>query len=216
LAIAYDQRGCGGTTCEDTSDYSLEDLADDAAAFIEALGYEKAHVLGHSAGGLVAQLLAVRSPHRIDKLTLQSTAPITAFKKTLNDGAIQNYNKKRAEGGVKAAAELFTTPEYIAENPGFVDKLIELQKTVAPEAMAQRLRALQTFDIDNVDLSQISMETLVIYAERDQLVERSSVEQMVNEVLPHARLEIFPNAGHAGVLQYPEGYAKLATAFLKG
>ncbi|WP_162256394.1 alpha/beta fold hydrolase [Sphingomonas sp. Root710] len=216
LTIAYDQRGCGGTTCEDSSDYSLEDLADDAAAFIEALGYEKAHILGHSAGGLVAQLLAVRSPRRVDKLILQSTAPITAFKKTLNDGAIQNYNKKRAEGGVHAAAELFTTPDYIAEHPEFVDKLIELQKSVAPEAMAQRLKALQTFDIDNVDLSRITMETLVIYAECDQLVERASVEQMANEVLPHARLEIFRGAGHAGVLQYPEGYAQLATSFLKG
>jgi pimeloyl-ACP methyl ester carboxylesterase len=213
LTIAYDQRGCGGTTMEDPSDYRLEDLADDAAGLIEALGYEKAHVLGHSAGGLVAQMLAVRSPHRIDKLVLESTAPITTFKKTMSDGAIQEHGKRISEGGLAALAEFFTTPEFIAEHPEFLHRLSEIRAAVSPEAMAQRLRALQTFD--DIDLSQIRTETLAIYAERDQLVARDSFEHMAKEVLPNARLEIYPDAGHASVVQFPEGYAKLITDFLR-
>ncbi|MEZ5690024.1 MAG: alpha/beta hydrolase [Caenibius sp.] len=214
LTIAYDQRGCGGTTCDDKSDYSLEDLADDAAGFIEALGYEKAHVLGHSAGGLVAQMLAVRSPHRIDKLILESTSPITTFKKTMSDGAIQEHGRRISQGGLASVAEYFTTPEYMAEHPEFVDRLKEIKATTSPEAMVQRLKALQTFE--DIDLSQIQNETLAIYAERDQLVARDSFEHMANDVLPNARLEIYPDAGHASVVMFPEGYAKLITAFLKG
>lgn len=214
LTIAYDQRGCGGTTIEDKSDYRLEDLADDAAGFIKAIGFEKAHVLGHSAGGLVAQLLALRSPHRIDKLILESTAPLMTFKATMNNGAIQEHGRRVAEGGLASVAAFFTTPEYVAANPGFVDRLAEIKAASSPEAFAQRLRALQTFD--DVDLSQIRMETLAIYAERDQLIERASFEHMANEVLPNARLEVYPDAGHASVVQFPEGYAKLITAFLKG
>lgn len=211
--IAYDQRGCGDTTSEDMSDYSLEDIADDAAGLIEALGYEKAHVLGHSAGGLVSQVLAVRWPQRIDKLILESTAPITTFKQTMSSGAIQEHGRRITEGGLASVAEFFTTPEYMSEYPDFVDRLAEIKAAVSPEAMAQRLRALQTFE--DVDLSQIRHETLAIYAERDRLVDRASFEHMANEVLPNARLEVYPNAGHASVLMFPEGYARLITAFLK-
>lgn len=214
LTITYDQRGCGGTTTTDTSDYRLEDLADDAAGFVEALGYEKAHVLGHSAGGLVAQMLAVRSPQRIDKLILESTAPLTTFKATMQDGAIQEHGRRIAAGGLASVAEFFTTPEYMAEHPEFVDRLAEIKAASSPESFAQRLQALQTFD--EVDLSRIRAETLAIYAERDQLVARDSFEHMAKKVLLNARLEIYPNAGHASVVQFPEGYAKVITAFLKG
>lgn len=213
LTIAYDQRSCGGTTRQDTSDYSLEDLADDAADFIEALGYEKAHVLGHSAGGLVAQMLAARWPQRIDKLILESTGPITTFKQTMNDkdGAIQEHARRLSEGGL-AVAEYFTSPEYMVEHPEFADRYAELRAAASSELFPQRLKALKTFG--NIDLSQIRTETLAIYAECDQLIERASFEHMANEVLPNARLEIYPEAGHLGVIQAPEGYAKLIVDFL--
>ena len=70
--IAYDQRDSGATRNPPLS-YSLADLADDAAALIRGLGYDRAHVMGTSLGGLIAQALAARHPDSIDRLILSST-----------------------------------------------------------------------------------------------------------------------------------------------
>ena len=60
--IAYDQRDCGESVDLGDRDYTLRDLAKDGAELIVSLGFEKVHVMGSSAGGLVAQLLALYFP----------------------------------------------------------------------------------------------------------------------------------------------------------
>src|SRR5580700_1858605 len=99
LTIAYDQRGCGQTAVDDDSPYSLEDLADDAAGLIVALGYEKMHVLGHSAGGLVAQMLALRWPGRVDKLILEATISLADSKRLMQDATLKERMKTLMAGG---------------------------------------------------------------------------------------------------------------------
>ncbi|MDP1630447.1 MAG: alpha/beta fold hydrolase [Caulobacter sp.] len=73
-AASYDQRGLGQTDKPD-GPYSMADYADDAAAVLDALGWDAAHVMGISFGGMVAQELAVRHPSRLRKLVLCCTSP---------------------------------------------------------------------------------------------------------------------------------------------
>src|SRR5215212_6559915 len=70
--VAYDHRGVGHSSAV-TDPFTVCDLADDAEALINALGWESAHVVGISMGGMVAQELALRHPHRIRTLTLGCT-----------------------------------------------------------------------------------------------------------------------------------------------
>jgi 3-oxoadipate enol-lactonase len=65
--IAYDQRDSGDTRNPEQP-YTLEDMGDDAAALIEGLGIEKAHVYGTSLGSLIAQSLAVHHPERVEEI----------------------------------------------------------------------------------------------------------------------------------------------------
>ena len=72
--VAYDQRGLGRTSKPDKP-YSMTDYADDAAALMDAVGWERALVVGVSFGGMVALELVLRHPHRVAKLVLCCTSP---------------------------------------------------------------------------------------------------------------------------------------------
>lgn len=70
----FDQRGMGQSD-KPESPYTIKDFADDAAGLLDALGWEKAHIVGYSFGGMVAQELAIGWPHRIERLVLAATSP---------------------------------------------------------------------------------------------------------------------------------------------
>ncbi|MFM8376417.1 MAG: alpha/beta fold hydrolase [Phenylobacterium sp.] len=72
--VAYDQRGLGQTEKPDRP-YSMADYADDAAGLMDALGWADALVIGVSFGGMVAQNLVIRHPHRVRRLVLACTSP---------------------------------------------------------------------------------------------------------------------------------------------
>ena len=71
--LAYDQRGLGQTS-KPNQPYTMQSYANDAAALMDALGWEKAHVLGVSFGGMVAQELAISYSEKIDRLALACTS----------------------------------------------------------------------------------------------------------------------------------------------
>ena len=72
--LAYDQRGLGRSAKPDV-DYSMADYADDAAALMDSLGWASAKVVGVSFGGMVAQELVLRHPHKVERLVLACTSP---------------------------------------------------------------------------------------------------------------------------------------------
>jgi 3-oxoadipate enol-lactonase len=71
---SFDQRGLGQSGKPDRP-YSMADYADDAARLLDGLQWERAHVIGYSFGGMVAQELALRHPSRINRLVLAATSP---------------------------------------------------------------------------------------------------------------------------------------------
>lgn len=72
--VSYDQRGLGQTSKPDTP-YSMADYADDAAAMMDFLGWDKVPVIGISFGGMVAQEFVLRHPSRVSRLVLGCTSP---------------------------------------------------------------------------------------------------------------------------------------------
>ena len=73
--ILFDNKGSGRTDypSDPGEDFTIRLMADDAAALLDALGIEHAHVMGISMGGMIAQELAVNYPEKVDKLILAST-----------------------------------------------------------------------------------------------------------------------------------------------
>ncbi len=70
--ITFDNRGCGESD-KSSEAYSIRDMADDTAGLMDSLGIDKAHILGASMGGMVAQELAINHPEKVKKLILCCT-----------------------------------------------------------------------------------------------------------------------------------------------
>ncbi|MGY4158407.1 pimeloyl-ACP methyl ester carboxylesterase [Bradyrhizobium sp. USDA 4461] len=120
--IAYDQRDSGATTNPSLS-YSLADLADDAAALITGLGYDRAQVFGTSLGGQIAQVLAARHPGRIDRLILSSTWKVNRSPLDINADVFRKLASYRADTIANAPkiAEFFFPPDYLRARPELID-----------------------------------------------------------------------------------------------
>src|SRR5215213_5164193 len=72
--VCPDLRGFGWSGWPDDGDFAQERLADDALALLDALGLERAHVMGHDWGGWAGILLALRAPERVERLLALSIA----------------------------------------------------------------------------------------------------------------------------------------------
>jgi 3-oxoadipate enol-lactonase len=120
--IAYDQRDSGGTRNPPVP-YGLAEMADDAAALIAALGYERAHVFGTSLGGVIAQVLAARHPGRIDRLVLSSTFRAGVPPLSINPEVFPRLAALRAglPGTAAEIATYFFPAAHIAAHPEVVD-----------------------------------------------------------------------------------------------
>jgi len=211
--ISFDQRDCGSTRFDDPAPYTLKDVAHDAVLLMDTLGYERAHVLGNSIGGVLAQLMACHWPHRVDRLILGLTWPADERLQDLNPSGIARRAEYAAlgEAGVRLTAEMMSSPAYLAAHPELIDDLKTLRTEQTPEARARRMAAFSG-PVD-ANPSLIRNRTLIIGGETDQMVPASVTKRLARRI-EGSRFEILPDAGHLAARQYPEAFAVRVKDFL--
>jgi pimeloyl-ACP methyl ester carboxylesterase len=180
--------------------YTLSDMAGDAVGLLDHLGIERAHVVGASMGGMIAQHLAFEYPDRVATLTsIMSTsgpgagAPTPAARAVLFAPAVFSRDEV-IEQGVDGAR--------ITHGPVYFDEARVRERIAAaydrghhPEGTARQLVAILA-DGDRSDrLGTITAPTLVIHGAADPLVTPSGGEHTA-AMVPGARLEIIPDMGH--------------------
>jgi len=207
--LAYDQRDSGRTR-NGAEEYQIEQLADDVAGFIAALGLPRAHVFGTSLGSVVAQHLAVRHPQRVDRLVLSSAiragqlitdfAPETAARlATLRADPVANAD---------ALAAHFFPAAYLKEHPGL---FASLRSPRSPEQAARRAGLLRRrYDLD---IKAITNPTLVLAGAEDGLIPPAHSLSIADEI-PGAERHVLEGVGHVGSVQAPEATAKIIERFL--
>lgn len=207
--VAYDQRGWGASDAP-AEGYSISDLANDAAALMEAMGIEKYVLVGHSMGGKVAQLVALRKPDGLMGLVLVAPAPPTPvhFPEPMREQQVHAYDSR--ENVLQAIAFLTARPPA-AE---IVEQIVEDSLRGSPGAkLAWPTKAIAE-DI-SVEVARIAVPTLVLAGENDRL---DSVEQHRREILPRisgSRLEVIAGSGHLSPIDEPEQLAATISRFVE-
>jgi pimeloyl-ACP methyl ester carboxylesterase len=210
----FDARGFGGSDLG-SEPFTMERIADDAAAVLDALAVEKAVVGGCSMGGYAALAFARRHPRRLAGLLLQDTragadsAETKAYRAALAARVL-------AEGAV-VAVEAFL-PKLLGETahstrPALVALVRERILAAPREAIAGALHGLAARSDSSATLGAIRVPTLVLVGEEDVLTPPSEAEAMA-AAIPNARLERIPHAGHLANLENPEAVNAALARFL--
>ena len=209
--VIYDHRGMGKSGRTEPP-FTIADLADDAAAVLDELGWDSAHVCGISMGGMVGQELALRHPDRIRTLTLGCTyaggpgATLTSQEvfQRLSEGMMSG-DRERA---IRTAWEINVSRAFAGDDDqytAFRRQAVEVPANL-PTIMAQ-LQAIAPHDT-SARLGEITAPTLVIHGTDDEMLSYRNAEAIA-QAIPGARLEIFDGVGHLFFWEEPERSAAL-------
>jgi pimeloyl-ACP methyl ester carboxylesterase len=216
--ITFDLRGVGGST--GTVPDSIEAMADDAATFIKALGYDQVDIFSFSLGGMIAQALVVKHPRLVRKLVLTGTGP--AGGKDIDKVArITYYDILRATVTRSDPKEFLFFNRNATGKPAaraFVQRLKERttdrDEPVALKAFQTQLKAIKKWGRSPAaDLSQITQPTLIANGDNDRMVP-SVLSEDLHHRIKGSELVIYPDAGHGGIFQFHDRFAPVAVEFL--
>lgn len=224
--VLYDQRGRGASQApHDPLAARIEDDADDVGALRRALGIRQWDVLGHSWGGGIAMLGVARDLAGTRRLvTVDAVGPTSAWMEPLHAEALA-----RLDGPERATLERIGVAGLHDADPAthsahnhamyrawFADRELAEYLTAPPassatgSAVAARLRR-DGYDW-RVALRALSAPTLVLHGERDALP--ASVAHELAALLPRARVELLPGAGHMPFWEAPARFFDLVARFL--
>ena len=185
--------------------YRVADMADDAAAVLDALGWESAHVFGTSMGGMVAQALAIGHPHRVRSLTsVMSTPSPRIGRPTLRAMLALAAPPPRTpdEAGERAVAtfRVIGSPGYPLDEDWLRSygcrAFVRAAASGADAGAARRqLAAINASPGRVAGLRGVRVPTLVVHGEADPLV-RPAGGRAVAGAVPGARLVTYPGMGH--------------------
>ena len=184
--ISFDNRGAGRSD-KPTESFTLEQMADDALAVLDAAGIDTAHVVGASMGGVISQIVAVKYPHRVRSLTLVCTA---CRNHPWRQELLQSWAKTAADKGMievgKEAAQWVMSPRSFRRLVPAFTWMGPLAALRPRHSFVSQIDAILNTREDLVDqLSTITAPTMVIVGNQDILTPRGDSEEIA-ERIPNA------------------------------
>jgi 3-oxoadipate enol-lactonase len=210
--LRYDVRG-HGKTYSDYTTVTIDLMRDDLRALLDGYGIAKAHIVGLSMGGMIAQAFAAACPERVNRLALLDTAAIRDAH--MRDAWIERTATARRDGMAPLVEPTVSRwfPEAFRRAGSPV--LAPVRATIAamdPEHYAAAGEALAALDV--IDrIGAIRAPTLVGVGSLDEALPPHFAQQIA-DAIPGARLIVWDGVGHAPPLQIPELFARDVLAFL--
>jgi 3-oxoadipate enol-lactonase len=200
-----------------TADYLVSDLAADCVALLDALGIDRAHILGHSMGSGIAARLVVDHPERVERLILASGAlfgppapgsPPPSFPRA--DWIEDPVERRRLRAVLSAA------PGYFEAHPERHALVTEQERgnRITYEGVNRQARAMVDYPT-RAQLAAITAPTLVIHGDQDGLIPLERGQELAASI-PGAHLLILPGVGHSPHIERTAEFDRAVLDFLAG
>jgi pimeloyl-ACP methyl ester carboxylesterase len=215
-AILFDNRGVGRSGVPPPP-YSIAQMADDAAAVLDAAGVASAHVVGASMGGYIAQELVLRHPARARSLVLGCTS-CGGRDAVVADAEVRAALDARATMPREDAMWLMAPYTFDAATPPEVianELAMRLATNVTNDGFFAQLQAIRDWGGTLARLNEIAVPTLVIHGETDRLVPPQNARILAGAI-PGARLVMLPHASHIFFADQLEPSRDALLSFLSG
>lgn len=219
--VAPDLVGHGSSTHhDDESAYSFAGFAADLLALADHLGWDRFDLVGHSMGGMVAQVLVLEHGHRVDRLVLMDT----------HHGRIEDLDAELVAIGVEVARtqgleviqqllrevqDPTDSPAYervCAERPGYREWAEAKMLACSPAMYAAMLAAMESAEDRLERLAELSCPTLVVVGELDRSFVAGS--ERLAATIPGARLAVLPDGGHCPQFEATDAWRAAVDEFL--
>ena len=216
--VLFDNRGIGDSAVPE-GPYPAAEMAGDALAVLDDAGVERAHVVGSSLGGMIAQELALAAPERVDRLVLLSTTPggdEAAPMPEATEQLLASMPQMEPVEALRAAISNALGPRWREERPGLVEEILRhrLRDPQDPSGWQAQAHAGTTYD-GGGRLEDITAPTLVLHGDADAVVDPANGRLLAARI-PDARLVELADHGHLPFWEDPERVAAVVVEFLRG
>lgn len=218
--ILVDLRGVGasgGTTPD-----SVEAMAADAVAFLDALGLTTVDLLGFSLGGMVAQEIVQRRPDLVRRVVLAGTSPAGDAGPANTFTVLQNAIQNATAEGKHPKHFLFFSPTATSQAAAdaFLGRLAQRTQDrdteVTDETIGAQVTALAKWEksSSSAGLADVRQPVLVVNGDDDTMIPTISSFHLAHQ-LPDAELSIYPDSGHGALFQHHDLFVQQVLGFLR-
>jgi 3-oxoadipate enol-lactonase len=210
--VRFDARGHGESTFEGPPEATIERLASDALAVLDACGIARAHLCGLSLGGMVAMHIAARSPERVLKAALCNTTPYMP-PRGMWDQRIETVRAQGMDPLVEATLQRWFTAAFHEKHPDEVDRIRSQLRRANPAGFAACCAAIRDMD-QRESIRAIRADTLVIGGTHDGGTTPSHAREMARAI-PGAQL-VMLEAAHLTNVECAGEFTQALDRFLGG
>lgn len=210
--IRFDARGHGKSTMGAQPTVSIEVLANDALAVLEACGIARAHLCGISLGGMIAMHMAAHSPDQVLKAVLSNTTPYMPPRESW-DQRIQTAQTQGLEPLIEGTLGRWFTPEFHQAQAEKVAKVRSLLRETSPAGYIACCAAIRDMD-QRESIRHITAKTLVIGGTQDAGTTPAMAQQIAGSI-PEAKL-VMLDAAHLTNIEKADEFNAAVIEFLEG
>jgi non-heme chloroperoxidase len=210
-AIAIDQRGHGESSKPGCC-YAPQDFAADVVAFMDARQIKTATIVGHSMGGVIAQLVTIRFPERVSGLVIVGSVP--NFANPAVEGLLAAVKELSDPVDRKFAHEFQASTVFKPLAASELERYVDASMKVPARVWNDVLTQLLTVDL-RADLRTVKARTLILWGDKDGVATRADQATLFREI-PNATLKVYEDIGHAVHWEAPDRVAADLSTFVRG
>lgn len=214
--IAPDMVGFGYTERPDGIKYSMEGWVQQTIDLMDALGIEKADLVGNSFGGGLALNLAIKHPDRIDRIVLMGSMGISF---PITDGLDFVWGYTPSYENMEKAIRMFAYNHKVIATPDLIEARYQasiepgFQESFGSMFPEPRQDGVEWMAADEEDIKKLTNKALIVHGREDQVIPLDNAYRLI-QLLDDAQLHVFGQCGHWTQIEHAEEFAQLVNNFL--